>query len=405
MKCGGGHYQTAKALESSLKEEYPGSTILLVDIFEDWMGKFFGGFFTRCWNTPLQKGYYFISMPFSYFGIPIADVLFYIPLFIASYKAFTRYPLTRILDTQPVGTSAFCLALKWANKLKKRKIRLEKVLTELPTKKAIHFFHPIKLMPMGLKNILDLLVIEPLPKEPDFWKKYPKVTSQQVKIIDPPLRKAFFQLSSHPPLSHPFEVPLIIHNEQDQGYYEKSFPLSQLIKKTAPDHYTFLTPEHAFITTLMLGSQPHSKIIDQYLKKLAELTQKELEKKQQHIVFILGNEKTPGWNQLKKNWLQHAGIPSNFFPLLLSMQDQKTVAALFHSSHQTITRSGGLTSMELMKASRGQVWVHTDIAVKQQPVLRRMPPWEQGNAEVMIEKLGAKVTTPNHLSLKPTLER
>jgi UDP-N-acetylglucosamine:LPS N-acetylglucosamine transferase len=395
LTCGGGHLQAARALSARFKEELPDCTVLEINLFEHWMGSFLGKSFTKIWNAPLQRGYSRVSLFLSRVGIPIFDVLFFIPIFINATMTFYKNPVTKVIDTQPVATAAVTFALLVTNKLKSKKLRLEKVLTELPTRKATHFFHPIKFLPKFLRRLIVLEVVETFSQAPEFWRKAARLKLAQVKLIQPPLRDAFFKLGSTSKDST-FELYLETKNREETLLLTKKSPELSGLSELNSTTLLFSRPANAFITTLMLGSQPHSRIIHEYLTKLQQLTL-DFPQETTHLVFVLGNDKTPGWSKLKKQWMDSELPAKNFIPILLSMQNQRTVALLFHYSDQTITRSGGLTSMELLQAARGQVWIHTESEIKKVPQLKKMPPWEAGNAEILIKKLGAKVTTPNHL--------
>ena len=53
--------------------------------------------------------------------------------------------------------------------------------------------------------------------------------------------------------------------------------------------------------------------------------------------------------------------------------------------------------MELLKVEQKNASIHSDIIKKNKPVLKKMPPWEIGNAEVLINKIGARIIHPDYL--------
>ena len=369
----------------------PETTILQVDIFNDWMGKFFGSFFTQCWNTPLRKGHHFISLFTSYFGIPIADPIFFIPIFIQAFLAFQRYPITEVIDTQPMGTSAICLAMKLSNRLKKQKLVLNKILTEIPTRRAIHFFHPLKLMPKLLRKLIQLHIVEPFPQEQNFFKRQTGLEKDQIQLIDPPLREAFFdQMLLDSPKR---KIAISFQSDVEKLSVVKIGKLENYIEEQNEKSLTLNCQNKSKIITIMLGSQPHTKVFEKYLDGFINSC-----KKKPHIsyfIFILGNPSSPGFEDFRISLLYLDSRPKNFHPIILSIQEQKTVAHLLKYSDLTITRSGGLTSMELLKVEQKNARIHTNFLKEGKPSLKRMPPWEIGNAEVLIEKIGAKMIHPD----------
>lgn len=389
--CGGGHLQAAHAFKNAIRSENPETEVLQIDIFNDWLGKVIGGFLTQRWNAPLRKGHNFLSLCYSYFGIPFADPLFFLPLFVQALVTFNRYPITRIIDTQPVGTCAVTLALLISNKLKKQSLKIEKILTEIPTKKAVHFFHPLKLLPQPLRNLIDLFVVEPLPDEKGFWPKYTGLKETQIKKIAPPLRSAFFL----PDDKVEKEIYISFSSHEEKTLILSIARIKELVTLEDDLSVTLKLPKNAHVTTIMLGSQPKTKTIYSYLEKFYSLAAKQYLNKN-YLIFVLGNQSIQGWEELKNHWDDKVPL-KNFHPILLSMQTEKTVATLLKSSNRTITRSGGLTSMELLKTNQRHALIHSDVVRKMNPVLKKMPPWEIGNALVLMEKIGAKITHPDHI--------
>ena len=333
--CGGGHLQAANAIRKKILSSDQTAQVIQIDLFNDWMGKAVGGFLTRCWNSPLRKGHNILSLCYSYFGIPFADPLFFIPLFINAFKTFQKYPLCRVIDTQPVGSFAITLALLLSNKLKNKNLKIEKILTELPTKKAIHFFHPLKLLPKCLTNLIEFHVVEPLPLEKNFWPKYTGLKACQIKKMDPPLREDFFGINKFAFGQDYLELTFFSAEQK-----EKCLLIARLnnwIETKDKGLTVLLKPDtDCHITTLMLGSQPQIKTIRKYLVKFKELCTLSSEK--HHLFFILGNHNLSKWNDLVTEWAEKQGLPENFHPVLLSVQNNKTIAQLLKSSHHTITR-------------------------------------------------------------------
>jgi hypothetical protein len=389
--CGGGHLQTAKAMKGLIEANQPEARVIEIDIFNDWFGKYLGAFFTQCWNQPLRKGQNLILLAYAYLGIPLADPILFLPIFIQSFLTFYRLPVTRIIDTQPVGNCATTLAVYLTNKLKKKQLKIEKILTEIPTALAFHFYHPLKLLPTALRNLIEFQVASPLPEQADFFFKHAKLNSWQIKTIQPPLRHAFFEKEA---LSDP-HLTLHFSSEREKEEVLRIGQLHSLITCEQPLSCQIHLDAKIHLTTIMLGSQPQIRLQIAYLDKLYQLALKEGLKKH-HVIIVLGNHRIEKWKSLIEIWLERPPIKF-FHPVLLTAQPEGTVAKLLKRSHRTITRSGGLTAMELLQSEQQHALIHTDTIRKNQPVLKKMPPWEIGNAQVLMKTLGARITNPDYL--------
>ena len=76
----------------------------------------------------------------------------------------------------------------------------------------------------------------------------------------------------------------------------------------------------------------------------------------------------------------------------MCFQEDDVIASLYYRSNATFTRSGGLTSMELMSVAQGQIWIHSEVKKPnnhQKKVCKGMPIWEWGNAIYLQKKKGA----------------
>ena len=87
----------------------------------------------------------------------------------------------------------------------------------------------------------------------------------------------------------------------------------------------------------------------------------------------------------------------------LSFQDDKALAPLYQNLDFIIAKSGGLTTMELLKAVKNDIFIHDDPQHNSSNVFSfftnrfdTMPVWERGNAEYLMAKKDAKLINPNH---------
>ena len=92
--------------------------------------------------------------------------------------------------------------------------------------------------------------------------------------------------------------------------------------------------------------------------------------------------------------------PNKLTIIPLPFQDDTIIAPLFSRSNATFTRSGGITSLELMAVARGSIWIHME-QHSDSKLLRKPYPymvsWERGNAFYLYSIKGAQFITPDKL--------
>lgn len=146
----------------------------------------------------------------------------------------------------------------------------------------------------------------------------------------------------------------------------------------------------------MLGSCPAQKATLKYVQLILEALKERVNEGFFYQVFVFCNDHKPGKNSLLKQVhdliLSSKEFPSNLTIIPLSFQDDNVIAPLFFRSDATFTRSGGLTSMELMAVAKGQICIHSE-AKDPSKLDLGMPQWEFGNASYLREKKGAKILT------------
>lgn len=138
---GGGLIQTANAKEQEALSRDPSLIIVRKDLLKDWVP--FSTFFINFWNRAQQKGQISAQM-ICVKGQFIWDFFLYPSVLFYALYTFLKEDVDYVIDTQPLGTSAIVKALNYFNRKRNKKVRVEKVLVDLPTKQATHFFGPIK---------------------------------------------------------------------------------------------------------------------------------------------------------------------------------------------------------------------------------------------------------------------
>src|SRR5690606_26314021 len=113
------------------------------DVLKDWVWGWLGKFSINVWNTAQKKGDVFSQKFFVSFH-RLFDYITWPNAFFHTLSILFKEDIDRVIDTQPSSTSAIMKAIRIFNWKRSKNVVLEKVVVDLPTKKATHFFRPIK---------------------------------------------------------------------------------------------------------------------------------------------------------------------------------------------------------------------------------------------------------------------
>lgn len=406
---GGGHLQAAKAKYADTAKEYPEAKIIKQDLLLDWAGKYVGKFFVNKWNKAQRAGDIIeLERLISY--QPLAEKILYVPIFVNTLRILLREDIDLIIDTQPIGTPAIIRAMKIARNIRKKPLILEKIVTELPTEEVTHFFRPIKNLSEEDRRLIRLISTMPLTTNDEsdtlFWEEHCGMQLDSVSYEKFPLRPTFSKylgkqrtenvIEVDIPLPHAVERKLVMHTVS-----HGSTPVNEnrnLISVT-------IQPEDK-VSVLMLGSNPDERALLQYIQHFIDISMKKGYKKRRDLLFVFCCDSTknefPLQKKIEKMVAEQPNYPKSLTIFPLSFHDDEVIAPLFFRSDATFTRSGGLTSMELLSVCQGYMWIHRAEPVKKYRLLRQsrynalgMPPWENGNALYLKEKKGAGFVTPD----------
>lgn len=401
---GSGHLQAAKTKRQEILEKEPGANVLTKDLLIDWLGKKVGAFLARRWNVAQSKGNV-AALDFYSAAQPLVDAFFFLPIFFSALRTLLEEDIDQIIDTQPMGTKAILKAVRLVNYWQKKQIRVEKILTDFPTIYACHFFHSIKHLSKKDKSIFDLTTTHPLLtaelSTPDaFWTYTCKLKESDVHYKPLPIRPAFLKLQnqSKAPLnlaistSSPEEMELI-HSTLSRGPGKAT---------RYRDILTYTIDPQDKVAVLMLGVRLDKSALFAYLKQCVKMINNSSSNAPFHLFIFCGHFNENSLQQEIKHLLNNIHpYPTNLSVIPLSYQEDGFIAPLIHRASAIITRSGGLTSMELLAAARGHIWIHQ--GQTRPPFLYRllspptagMPPWEKGNALYLSAKKGAHFISPS----------
>lgn len=160
----------------------------------------------------------------------------------------------------------------------------------------------------------------------------------------------------------------------------------------------------------MLGSQPTQQATLSYVQSFIDAFKERKESNQTHYFFVFCSqkkfEKTPLQDRIRDLILAQTNYPKNLIIIPMSSQGDDVIAPLYFRSDATLTKSGGITAMELLSVAKGKIWIHheeTSLNILQKMLLSQksssssykgMPRWEYGNAIYLEELKGATIVTP-----------
>ncbi|MDN3505479.1 MAG: hypothetical protein P0S95_07885 [Rhabdochlamydiaceae bacterium] len=404
VTAGGGHIHATKAKYKQIKEIAPHTRFIFFDVLIDTFGQKIGKACNSLWNSAQEKGDVQSQEWQRRFGHPISEVLFWIPIFCKMVFLLSTNRFDRIIDTQVVGTKAIIKALRVVEFFTRRKIILEKVITELPSDQVLHFTRPIKQLSTIEKKLIQVCcsyseLIEE-DKQEGFWQHMCGISAQDVKRDTPPLRLNFLKLIDKERGEEIQTLKIFTHSAKELELIQSASSRG-FVKLKNEDPYLSLDIEPTDrVTTIMLGSRPHEKATLEYVQKFIELSQDHIEENRRDIVFVFCRNYDEKPNSLLKRMeelvkFEH-NFPANLTILPMPFQDDEVIAPLFWRSDITITRSGGITAMELLAVGHGQIYLHTETisSYKKQGRIG-MPAWEEGNARFLIQKKQAQFITPS----------
>lgn len=402
---GGGHLQATAAIAHELHLTQPELRVIQRDILKDWMGRWFGRFLPEFWNYAQKKGS-LITQKLLCLFIPSFHFLCWLPVFFNALYLLLKQNVTWIIDSQPFGGHPIFKAIYLVEKWKKKSIRYEKVMVDLPTVEAGHYFVPIKKLSQKNKNRLYIHTLEPLLEdgqtEEEFWQLHTGVPLENISYASMPLRPSFKALDLPFPKHEPLIIAPRVCSQSEWDLLETVLKKGILETDYCDPYLNIIIPPEAKVTTLMLGSQPAYKATQKYVHHFIELKKTNLDR--HDILFVFCRKKNLLQN-ICHQIMEMEKFPKNLTIIPLTFQDDSIIAPLIARSDATITRSGGMTTMELLATMQGEIFVHSEAKIRNtdapiEAYLKGIPYWEKGNAQYLLAKKQAKITTPNQFPVQ-----
>ncbi len=340
-RSGGGHRTAMRAVEQQKRLEYNGNlTAHEVDVTGPKILGFLGDLAVNAWDSAQTSGNISYLERHAWWGW-LAEILMYPIVY------FRTKWLLQSLAVEPefvVSTQAFCInaivsAMRTVNHERGWNMHMDVYLTDMPSKKASHFFPSVKKLSNdeSLCRLVTLHAAKPITKanetEEEFWKKY----IGKVKVITSdqfPIRQAFLKVEDlKNKLSQPaLDIPFVL-NRENEG------PINAHIKQE--DKLAFL----------MLGSVPTTESVHEWLKIFVKESKEGRHlNRTNHFFIYCGKPESNLWKSIKAEieTLKAQGkIPDNCNIVPFTDQQDPVIALLMARCDLSITRSGGITSMEL----------------------------------------------------------
>lgn len=401
---GAGHLQAAVAEKMRVLEKYPGARIIEQDVLMDWGGKRFGTYCKNRWNDAQTSGD-ILELERLVYLQPVIEKLMFMPIFVALFRLLMKEPIDRIIDTQPIGTSPILKAIKAARTILKKPLILEKMVTELPTEAAAHFFRPIKNLSKEERKLLRLITTIPLTEEGQsedlFWKDTCGIDRDSVHYERLPLRPSFNKYQKDQRSKESFDLLLPLQNGKEIELVLKTLKKGSATYQLKHQGLKVSIQPEDQVSVLMLGSHPDEKALLFYAKEFIKVSQEKRYMKRKDLLFIFCCNNKNLQEQIVDIVTSEKDYPSSLSIFPLSFQKDDVIAPLFFRSNATFTKSGGLTSMELLSVCEGKIWIHKADPIQKMRILRKpkenhfgMPPWENGNALYLKAKKGADFISP-----------
>lgn len=428
-----------------------------------------GEHFAEMWNNSQKNGE--IKKQMIFFNlIELSSFLFYVPSYNYILKllnpedgvSFGEYP-DRVILTSPMFIPGICDAVIETNKNRTQNnfppITIDLYMTELPADNN-PFYVNLKILNSTQASIITLYSMPPLESDVktygsvnNYWKEK---TGHDLKIINKCLVKKGYlseelnSPSNHLPKPHTsVEIKLKAQNQKEKSYVLSHTDIFNL--ETTNNEITYKIPvnENDQVGLIMLGSVPTAKTIFDYVEQAKKYKMRRNDNKEKTYLFIAcGNKdldlyaKVVGsiGNGNGKGKSDKLIDSNNFIIIPFTGQD---VQYIFARADFTITRSGGMTSQEilLLKKRSGddkKIFIHGEtnhngspnyyshqllakkiikgevgfgfevggefsrknleqeelIKTYDQYIYEGMPIWEAGNSHYLHDQVGAKNITP-----------
>lgn len=312
----------------------------------------------------------------------LAERLFFLPTYLTLRKLLSKHSSPeKLLVTCPLFFGAVCRA---AFKAKVSAVHL--YMVEPPTEDAGYYFNSIKRLPVKEKKLLKLYAQHPMKEDLDFyggeesyWYKKTGLGMDQI-LFDPPVKEVFKNACFALPYPGQ-QISFVL-----EGYLEPFFIASQ-------DR----------VGLIMLGGVPTIQALYDYLDLVIALANDQIITYKNFLFLACGQPQLGLYEKMRVR-LKEYKIPSHLQVVPFSNQP---VEQIFGRADFTITRSGGMTSLEILELKKREkddklILIHAQTprgfsGSEEELISQGIPLWEGGNARYLQKTIpGARIVTPQN---------
>lgn len=415
-QAGGGHRSVVEFYSKKVREH--GGKFIVKDILKDSLGERISSSLYDYWNNAFKtERFEDLEIPIKLRGL--GEIGLFLPEYINVSMWLQSMKINDIINPQPAGLPGLISSVRTINYINEkilkndRKITIYNIITELPTSQTSDFFDSYKNLSEEDRKICKIVTTKPLlegtdcSSDEEFWKKYTGFDISNVIYEDLPIRKPFVEQSKINP-DDITELNINIKVKNEKKVKELLKDISALPNEVQSNNNTIEITSDDLVSSIMLGSQASQSTLN-YVEQLVPFLKKNNDGKNQFVFVFCGdyaekkkeNDKECLFAEvcnLVKKLKNDRQIPDNLFIIPVENQSAELIAPILRRSNFTITRSGGLTAMELYQISSGQIYIHSN---HEDPV-KGMPEWEAGNFEYLKAEKGAQlITTEKNPFLPP----
>lgn len=421
--CGAGHIQATESIEKAItvrnKAHKKALNVFTIDFLKASVGNWIGQKSIDSWNGKQKRED--VAAINKYLNYQWAEEWFLgIIVFFAFLFQLSKYNVDTVITAQPLGIKAIIRAVRvrnWFNRCfypSRKQIQVTMVMTDLPTEKTRNFLPPIKRLSANDRKVFKLVTMKPLlapgQSQEQFWNKFAGLSLKKGEVYydGAPVRRAFRELDPAK------EIPqLSVKYASDEELKLMAATCGEALHRKAADGKIVfdISPDDKVIS-LMLGGHACVEATKQYVQNLMRCLSKPGVSQQKHYLYVYCGkhgvgEKASLFKQIHDlvQAERLAGrLPNNLHVVPVTYQGDDEIAPMMARSNLTITKSGGLTAMEVHKVVQKKIFLHatlkgaTETTPEEELMDKGMPVWEAGNADYLRKMKGAAIVTPQTIS-------
>lgn len=375
--CGHGHISCSKMISSEIKTHKTALRVFEREYHTSVWGRLIGEVAIRIWSS--QQDHQDITALNRHLKFQwVEEWILYPWIFLYFVTCIFWNNVDTIITVQPLGLKGMIHAARFVNFIrwlignKRKPIKIQMVLTELPTEKTENYFIALRKLRDADRKIFQLHTIEPKNLDPErFFKEKTGLSPKENQVVfdTPCVRKAFLNPSpSNKSLKFKYagdgELALL------RKFYGSG------CKATEERTIEYPIAKEDKVYTLMLGGNGSKSAIVDYINKIA--TALKTKPGQQYLFVFAGKfkKKDSLYSQVCET-IQSLNLPQHFRVIPLSYQSDQEIAPLFARSNFTLTKTGGSTALELYATQPKKMLFH------QASEKAGMVIWEEGNADFL----------------------